>query len=626
MHPPIACDIHETYSEIENFKWPDAIHKYGHPFTLDKGTTSTSPVLQTLLSKFVLELPGLRDVSDAFWQERCQTIIEKLGAAELSESYDKGALGLRKSLATAISALIEYPARGCLGGFPRRDIQSGRRYDTSKPEDVVQAWDDFLQQLVYGDLINVLFKKAAETDNLKEHPSLVQAAHEFVIVKTVENVHKLVPYTLIRQTLRVGNAATMINGMVKLMLAKVSVGTFTNWMGISQGADEGMNLMQQIISTVMGWDIKEFQKRALKLEKSKDSPGKEYLDSIKAHVKLSRDEHEKRRKFSQKEEKSIVAVIFESASLDTSSVSEAQYAKALEYLTVHLSIRDREELTKIFCKMQPDLLTQAVRDLVAAYDPIIRDVHNAVDLSATLTDLESFLNDLIKLSRPPSVRKEKKPKSGSAPSSATTSGDESSSESKAKTMPSVEEYVRLLKKHQGATHRFLHQVCKNGPQIAQWFRDYAHHAASQFRPSTQGNNDKRKAGFGGAGTMTPSLESIFSDLPESTCKDVLPKLDSHGEYLKSLSDASAARMKAILSNSKNTSYGPGIYLAKWQELLNATPITPLAAKGPVRSGTSKDVREAGAIDGKEPEAPDVSDVVKLLGPKFREMLASRLDV
>lgn len=348
--------------------------------------------------------------------------------------------------------------------------------------------------------------------------------------------------------------------------------------------------------------------------------------------------------FTEKKEKSIVAVIFESASLDTSCVSEAQYAKALEYLTVQLSIRDREELTKIFCKMQPDLLTQAVRDLVAAYDPIIRDVHNAVDLSATLTDLENFLNDLIKLSRPPTVRKERKPKSGSAPSSATTSGDESSTESKTKPMPSVEEYVRLLKKHQGASHRFLHQVCKNGPQIAQWFRDYAHHAASQFRPSTQGTNDERKAGSGGAGTMTPGLESIFSNLPESKAKDVLPKLDSHAEYLKSLSDASAARMKAILSNSKNTNYGPGIYLAKWQELLNATPITPLAAKGPVRSGTSKDVREAGAIDvdgetkshgsvevakgqgkGKEPEAPDVGDVVKLLGPTFREMLAGRVE-
>lgn len=50
----------------------------------------------------------------------------------------------------------------------------------------------------------------------------------------------------------------------------------------------------------MGWDIKEFQKRALKLEKSKDSPGKDYLDSIKAHVKLSREEHEKRRKLSRR--------------------------------------------------------------------------------------------------------------------------------------------------------------------------------------------------------------------------------------------------------------------------------------------------------------------------------------
>lgn len=48
-----------------------------------------------------------------------------------------------------------------------------------------------------------------------------------------------------RQTLKIGNVATMLNGMVRLMLAKVSLGTVTNFFGLSSGADEGMNLLQQ---------------------------------------------------------------------------------------------------------------------------------------------------------------------------------------------------------------------------------------------------------------------------------------------------------------------------------------------------------------------------------------------
>lgn len=76
--------------------------------------------------------------------------------------------------------------------------------------------------------------------------------HVFVIspdgqylLKVIENVHKLVPYTLVRQTLRVGNAASMINGMVQLVLTKLSVTAFTNWMGWSKNADDGMNLFQR---------------------------------------------------------------------------------------------------------------------------------------------------------------------------------------------------------------------------------------------------------------------------------------------------------------------------------------------------------------------------------------------
>jgi hypothetical protein len=65
------------------------------------------------------------------------------------------------------------------------------------------------------------------------------------LLKLVENLHQLIPYTMIKQTLRIGNAATMINGMIKLLLAKMSVGSLTNWMGLTQNADDGVNLLQR---------------------------------------------------------------------------------------------------------------------------------------------------------------------------------------------------------------------------------------------------------------------------------------------------------------------------------------------------------------------------------------------
>ena len=76
------------------------------------------------------------------------------------------------------------------------------------------------------------------------HYTLIVSPKGPSLLSLLESAHRLVPYMLIRQTLRVGNAMTMINGMVKVVLAKASIGTITNWLGVSIGADEGMNLMQ----------------------------------------------------------------------------------------------------------------------------------------------------------------------------------------------------------------------------------------------------------------------------------------------------------------------------------------------------------------------------------------------
>ena len=54
----------------------------------------------------------------------------------------------------------------------------------------------------------------------------------------------MMPWFAIRQTLKVGNAATMLNGMVKILLAKMNLSTLTSWFG-AEKSDKGLNLLQQ---------------------------------------------------------------------------------------------------------------------------------------------------------------------------------------------------------------------------------------------------------------------------------------------------------------------------------------------------------------------------------------------
>jgi hypothetical protein len=174
----------EVYSEIRDFREQGTLAKYGPPFSNLDGELSTSPSLQTLLSKFVLTLPGLRDVSKAFWQEHVYAIIEDFEKAELSESFDKGNLGIRKTLATAASALIEYPVRGVFGGLEKLVGRDGYyEYDLTNSEELSKGFRDFVHQAVYGNMIDDLMTKAAETEKLSDHLPIVQAAHEYILVK-----------------------------------------------------------------------------------------------------------------------------------------------------------------------------------------------------------------------------------------------------------------------------------------------------------------------------------------------------------------------------------------------------------------------------------------------------------
>lgn len=597
---------HQIYAEIEAFKYPSTIDHYGHPFRKADGVQTTSPLLQNMLNKFALTNPALKNLGSNFWQDKIQTLIAKMAEAELSESYDKGAIGSRKALATAASSIAEYIGRGMLGGYPVAQKKSNdkKHYDTNKPEDVLEAWDECARSFIYGDLLDQLLEKVTATDKLEDHSSLVQAGHEFILlnvasflhhifvmspdgqylVRLLENIQRLIPYYMIKQTLRVGNAASMINGMVRLILAKLSVTAMTNWIGLTNNSNDGMNMMQQIISTILAWDTAEFQKRASKLESLRDAPDKKVMKAIKAHVYAPRDRHDAARNMSIQEKKSIVAVILETTDtpIKPESLKDHQHGVAMEYYSTYLSIRDREEITKVFCKSNPDVLTSAVRDCVSAMDPVIRAIHNAVDLSGTVTDAENFITDLIKASKPKkkSGRKSRETsKEREANNVNTETTPASATDTENSDAPTVEDFVILLRKHAPSMHKFLHQVTKNAPDLAHDYLVYAKQIFGEFRADEK-NRD------GGAGNMTGPLHSLFETLPKEKQEELKKLLDKHAQHLSGLKATSHSRLESIMKNgdTKGSTHGPGMYLSRWNALLDSTLISPAAVSGPVRRG------------------------------------------
>ncbi|MCJ1453702.1 hypothetical protein MMC28_004050 [Mycoblastus sanguinarius] len=636
---------HEAYAEIQALKKPQAIASFGAPLQPERpSASSSSPLIQTLLDKFIYNLPGIRDVSQDFWTRNISGLVSALADANLSESYDKGSIGIRKTLSTAIASVVEYVSRGTLGGFPKTPLQNAdRRYDASNPDDVTTAWDDFLQQIIYGDMLDRMFAKAAQTDQLSDHESIVQAVHEYVFVMSnliatrmgsflhyiliisprgqsmlplLNRANNMLPYFLIRQTLKVGNAASMLSGMMKLILAKMNLSTVTTWFG-GATSDSGMNLLQQIISTVLGWDVSALEKRAVAVEKDQASPSKELLETLRTYCARGLDEQQVYRTRSEAESISLVIIILDDSSKST-DLSDEQHALALDYIAIRLAIRDRQELINILCHHQPDLLTSSVREAVSAYEPIIRALHKAVDLSGGVSDLQAFLTDLIGISKV----------------------DDNSKQSN---LPTVEDYCRLLKKHQGSSHRFIHQVLKNGKNLTEWYHDYAFHATAQYRQKLSPRDTSDTLSGTAAGDFTSHLEGLVATLPAQEKSVVLDEINKHADFLSSLTLGSTTSMKTAISNlsagKSEMTHGPGIYLYKWQALMDETPITPATAHGPVRNGKSESVRDATGVDtdgvkkgGKAGPnrgtdqavltAPDVSHVVRLLVPMFRQVLAT----
>lgn len=457
----------------------------------------------------------------------------------------------------------------------------------------------------------------------------------------------------------------------------------------------------------------EFRKTAERIEKAKGGPSKVHIAVIKKYVAKSREEHLRIRNISIKRSESIIATIFNNSRRGlVESLSKEQHEQCLEYLSILLAIRDRDEIIKILCKQNPDLFTQAVRDFIGSFEPMIRAVHQNIDLRDHVSAAESFLTDLIETS---------KAKDSPVAISSTLTA-ETTIETRA---PSIEDYASLIRRHKQSAYNFFHQVAKNCPEIKGEFLEYCKRTLAQFRqqpeqqplPSAIPSSDSSsqatdtKLRKGAAGSLSADIQSLFTALPPQVKPDVLAAADAHAAYLSSLEDLSLKRMQHILndmnlttttisslpeaatatttssslrdkfslsasspfgsrapsrrnsnsnnvnSNKKTSMCGPGMFLSRWQSLMDETLITPqVPTGGQVRRG--KDVKgviaqakttvgsSAGVassntdgngngaawdsaaltrlVEREVPEPPDVQVVVEMMGSGFGEVVERRV--
>lgn len=443
---------------------------------------------------------------------------------------------------------------------------------------------------------------------------------------------------MIKQTLRIGNAATMISGMMRLMLAKISVTSLTNWVGLTANADDGMNLLQRIISLALSWDASEFKKSVDKIEKGKGdaAPTDEMLEAIRLHVSLPRSEHLAVREASVRDAESIVVAILRASDPQmVEALTEAQHVQCLEYYAALLSVHDREAITSVLCRQPPDLFTQAVKDVVGAYEPMIRDVHSQIDIRYYLEAIQGFVSELIRVSRQKKVKRGKQKKDDD--------GSSKEEEEEEQDGASVEDYVVLLRNHRGLLYKWVHDFAKNCPDVWKDFPAWGQDIAVRFRkPDRDGDGLGEKKG------MERQLDEMVGELDGETRGDVLRAVDEHAEYLAAITRVSQRRLQAVIdaadssstsaaSGARTTASGPGIYLSQWQSLLDSTIITPSSKEGPLRHGEDvkyvttmgklglggRRLKGGKGVGEEELKAPDVSIVEEALGDAFRDVIRQR---
>lgn len=266
-------------------------------------------------------------------------------------------------------------------------------------------------------------------------------------------------------------------------------------------------------------------------------------------------------------------------------------------------------------------------------DPVIRRAHKAVDLSSAMGDIEVFLKDLVK------VAKIGVPKG-----------------SVEVLVPSVSDFVQLLRKHRPSLLKYQHQALKNDGMLREWFFDTAKQGVKEFRDDS---NSSSLPSAGGAGKLAEDLNSLFFSIPQEEREKMMGTLDQYVRYLEDVSADTMGRLQNTLDGAKKRSKnpvlekvlkreqegsidespkepdwvsslndlsigketvmgvdveaGPGGYLGRWKDLMDRQKVTIQEAGGDENG--EKILMRGGVI-----ERPDTSLIEEMLGAKFRQVL------
>ena len=290
-------------------------------------------------------------------------------------------------------------------------------------------------------------------------------------------------------------------------------------------------------------------------------------------------------------------------SSSTSSSSD-YHSTLLTYLSNLLSVRDRTTIADALANTTPDLLSTAVRDMVDAWEPILRTLHQNLDIRVYMENSQQFMDDFLTCAK----IKEGKP------------------------APTVGEFAAMLNRQRPWLFEWLQSAGAKCPELAQEFRQWAKSSARMCMRSKQeqefcdqvtklweGLAETRRAEIGGVldkhadrlDSMKQSsrirLQKVVDSMGSSTVTDALATAPSSSissgantaptlsRTMKRLGLSRSNTMATPTPSSTTTTPGPGVFLLKAQALLDETPITSGTPLGHPRRG--KDVADNGGSRG-----------------------------
>lgn len=447
----------EAFLEFSSLKIPGRIAAFGPPFNTNPSfpNEDPSPILEKCTREFVMTdaLPAFGKVKDdsAFWGDKIQKILENMAESTLSDSFDKGKVSKRKVLGMSVSVFLANIARGLFGKVFQNQEKNERPANFKNGKDkisaieLMEAWREWKIGMIYDQNLPEVLKLLEDSVPTKDWPGNQYAAALYVkltiasllhyvfvsspdgesILSILKRLHEKLPYWTIRQTLKIPYATQMVQGLIKVFLAKPVFG--------------GKSLLQTLISSILGQDQSRCEKAIAKFEH--DGFSKKYADGLKHYVyDTSREDQIALREKCQTDGLSIVAAV-----LKTTDFTPQQHADCLKYLELTLSRRDRVELIRILTG--DEVLTGTVRAGLDVFFPIIAELHKAVNLPDGLGDAQKFLEDLITVS------------SGKG---------------------NINEFVSLADRHESSFTKFAHQILKNSPMMREGYIGWYHHCLKAY--------------------------------------------------------------------------------------------------------------------------------------------------